>query len=271
VFTYCATGNAHDNFYFSRSQDMVAGAVAPPRLELGNQDLVRAHANAIWLVETGLDLKSSMLDLVDVDTAGEPWFPDVESRIGDTAAAQRAIQHITEVLTATPEVVSAPWWRDDWVPQVVADAPAAMRRALDRWRGLRRDAIAEIDGASKVLQTDNADQNSKRAAKARISEARGQLDLLKGESGDNNQGDFYTYRYFASEGFLPGYSFPRLPLAAFIPAERRTRNGQGDYVQRPRFLAISEFGPARSSTTRAPGTRWTGSACPRRTTAPGST
>ena len=57
------------------------------------------------------------------------------------------------------------------------------------------------------------------------------------------QGDFYPYRYFASEGFLPGYSFPRLPLAAFIPAERRTRSGQGDYVQRPRFLAISEFGP----------------------------
>ena len=243
VFTYCATGNAHDNFYFSRSQDMVAGAVAPPRLELGNQDLVRAHANAIWLVETGLDLKSSMLDLVDVDTTGEPWFPDVVSRIGDKAAATRAIQHITEVLTATPEVVSAPWWRDDWVAQTVEDAPGAMRRALDRWRGLRRDAIAEIDGASKVLQTDNADQNSKRAAKARIGEARGQLDLLKGESGDNNQGDFYTYRYFASEGFLPGYSFPRLPLAAFIPAERKTRNGQGDYVQRPRFLAISEFGP----------------------------
>jgi hypothetical protein len=243
VLTYCATGNAHDNFYFSRSQDMVAGAVAPPRLELGNQDLVRAHANAIWLVETGLDLKASMLDLVDVDTDGEPWFPDVTDRITNAASAKRAITQITAVLTATPEVTSAPWWREDWVGSVVADAPTAMRRALDRWRGLRKDAIAEIEGASKVLQTDNADQRSKQAAKARISEARGQLDLLKGEVGDTNQGDFYTYRYFASEGFLPGYSFPRLPLAAFIPAERKTRNGQGDFVQRPRFLAISEFGP----------------------------
>jgi hypothetical protein len=28
VLTYCATGNAHDNYYFGRSQDMVAGAVA---------------------------------------------------------------------------------------------------------------------------------------------------------------------------------------------------------------------------------------------------
>ena len=33
VLTYCATGNAHDNYYFGRSQDMVAGVVdpAPPR------------------------------------------------------------------------------------------------------------------------------------------------------------------------------------------------------------------------------------------------
>jgi ATP-dependent helicase YprA (DUF1998 family) len=28
VLTYCATGNAHDNYYFVRSQDMVAGAVS---------------------------------------------------------------------------------------------------------------------------------------------------------------------------------------------------------------------------------------------------
>ena len=47
VLTYCATGNAHDNYYFGRSQDMVAGVVAPPRLELGNEDLVRAHAHAV--------------------------------------------------------------------------------------------------------------------------------------------------------------------------------------------------------------------------------
>lgn len=243
VLTYCATGNAHDNYYFRRSQDMVAGAVAPPRLELGNQDLVRAHANAIWLVETGLDLKASMLDLVDVDTDGEPWHPEVLDRISSKAAAARAVTHITEVLTATSEVVSAPWWRPDWVQRTVDDAPTAMRRALDRWRGLRKDAIAEIEAASKVLQTDAAEQPAKQRAKAQISEARAALDLLKGDVDSISQGDFYTYRYFASEGFLPGYSFPRLPLAAFIPAEKKTRNGQGDYVQRPRFLAISEFGP----------------------------
>ncbi|HKQ20296.1 MAG TPA: Zn-binding domain-containing protein [Candidatus Eisenbacteria bacterium] len=69
-----------------------------------------------------------------------------------------------------------------------------------------------------------------------------QLELL-GEAVGSVQSDFYSYRYFGSEGFLPGYSFPRLPLSAYIPG-RRSRSRKGDeFVSRPRFLAISEFGP----------------------------
>jgi len=53
--------------------------------------------------------------------------------------------------------------------------------------------------------------------------------------------EFYSYRYFASEGFLPGYNFPRLPLSAYIPARRSKQ--QDEYLSRPRFLAIAEFAP----------------------------
>ena len=55
----------------------------------------------------------------------------------------------------------------------------------------------------------------------------------------SNGSDFYSYRYLATEGFLPGYNFPRLPLYAFIPGEDKT----GSFLSRARFLAISEFGP----------------------------
>lgn len=243
VLTYCSTGNAHDAYYFGRSQDMVAGAVAPPRLELGNQDLVRAHAHAIWLVICDLDLKSSMVDLLEVDASGQPLRDEVRSKIDSTTHAARAVAAISAVLTATTEVTSAPWWSDDWIEETVKRAPIRFDRAADRWRGLYRESLVELDSANDILKNIGASEPSKRQARGRISEARAALDLLKGQIDDVNQGDFYTYRYFASEGFLPGYSFPRLPLSAFIPAERRTKNGQGDYVQRPRFLAISEFGP----------------------------
>ena len=56
------------------------------------------------------------------------------------------------------------------------------------------------------------------------------------------QSDFYSYRYFASEGFLPGYNCPRRPLSA-VSAGGRGPGRRDDFVSRPRFLAISEFGP----------------------------
>ncbi|MDQ1247200.1 MAG: hypothetical protein QG597_1570 [Actinomycetota bacterium] len=244
ALTYCATGNAHDAYYFRRSQDMVAGAVAPPRLELGNQDLVRAHAHSIWLVKCGLDLKSSMVDLLEIDQPGQPLRAEVLTTIESPSSRSTAITAITDVLTATTEVTSAPWWTQTWIADTVDQAPTRFNHAADRWRGLYNEAQTELDQANTTLKTIGASEGSKQRARGRISEARAALDLLKGQVDDVLQGDFYTYRYFASEGFLPGYSFPRLPLSAFIPAERRTRSGgEGDFIQRPRFMAISEFGP----------------------------
>ena len=52
---------------------------------------------------------------------------------------------------------------------------------------------------------------------------------LCGSGASLYQSDFYSYRYFASEGFLPGYNFPRLPLSAFIPGRR----GSADEVPEP--------------------------------------
>ncbi|NJK31749.1 MAG: DUF1998 domain-containing protein [Deltaproteobacteria bacterium] len=73
-------------------------------------------------------------------------------------------------------------------------------------------------------------------------EAESQLDLLVDNRAELHS-DFYPYRYFASEGFLPGYNFPRLPLSAYLPGQRRRRREPDEFLSRPRFLAISEFGP----------------------------
>ena len=92
VVTYCATGNAHDQYYFRRPTEMVGGAVAPPRLDLANEDLVRSHVHAIWLAETGQDLRGSLTDVLDVggDKPGLELLPEVRERLNDPAAAQRA-------------------------------------------------------------------------------------------------------------------------------------------------------------------------------------
>ena len=70
-------------------------------------------------------------------------------------------------------------------------------------------------------------------------QASDQISILE-QGKASNGSDFYSYRYLATEGFLPGYNFPRLPLYAFIPWRGQR---PGAFLQRPRFLAISEFGP----------------------------
>ena len=67
-----------------------------------------------------------------------------------------------------------------------------------------------------------------------------------------NGSDFYTYRYLATEGFLPGYNFPRLPLYAFVPAR-----GEGRLVPAaralPRHLRVRPAQPDLSRGPRLPG------------------
>lgn len=249
VMTYCATGNAHDTYYFDRSDLMVAGQVMPPRIDLANEDLVRSHVQAIWLSEvlamSAKGLGSSMKDVLVLDDAANryPVAPSLRSKLEDGGAAARATRSASNVLDPLRDVLSAAsWWSDAWIATVIGGAANAFDRACDRWRDLYASARGEQQAAFEQTKNISATKRNRDDAERRQREARQRIDLLLNDSGDAgyNQSDFYTYRYLASEGFLPGYSFPRLPLAAFIPG---WGNRPSSWLQRPRFLAISEFGP----------------------------
>ena len=136
------------------------------------------------------------------------------------------------------------WWDPDWVERVVRAAPVTFDRAFDRWRALFRSALVDQWEQNRRRLDYSLSQRDRDIAGRRRHEAETQLRLLRNEDSDdrNLTADFNPYRYLASEGFLPGYSFPRLPIAAYIPPDRRLR-ADGDFVQRARFLAIREFGP----------------------------
>jgi ATP-dependent helicase YprA (DUF1998 family) len=246
VTTYCATGNAHDQYYFRRSADMVAGSVAAPRLDLTNESLLASHLHALWLSETGANLHSRMPQLLDLEAKDMPLAPDLQRVLSDPDAVRRATDRAGQLVAPLmDELQRTSWWHDAWVSGVIAGAPEEFDRSCDRWRDLYRAALDDQQEQNRIVLDISVTKRGRDAAEARRRDAEGQLRLLRNEDTDRIFSDFYTYRYFASEGFLPGYSFPRLPLAAYIPGIRTAagiRDG-GDYLQRPRFLAISEFGP----------------------------
>lgn len=243
VFTYCSTGSSHDQYFFKRPERMVAGAVTPPRIDLTNQDLIRAHIHAIWLAESGLSLGVSLRDLLDL--AGEEpslaLIDSVQADIHDAGALARSRIRVTRVLaTIRDQLLAAGWFRDDWIDTVLTQIPTTFDRTCDRWRGLYRAALTQARLQDRIIRDASRSPEDKKQAERLRRDAEEQLKLLT-EVDNLVQSDFYSYRYFASEGFLPGYNFPRLPLSAYIPA-RRSRQ-RDEFLSRPRFLAISEFGP----------------------------
>ena len=245
VFTYCSTGSSHDQHYFSRPELMVAGQVDPPRLDLANEDLVRAHVHSVWLTESGLDLGNSMRGVLDLDDDSD--HPDftaaVQAALADAGIRSRALHQAAAVLAHLDSAAEPPgWWTGDWLTDTLAAVPRRFADAMRRWRTLYAAARQQARAQSEVVQSASASPQDRNRAKRLRDEAERQLDILRSESVRTGQSDFYPYRYLASEGFLPGYSFPRLPLSAFVPGRRDPRSGP-EYLQRPRFLAISEFGP----------------------------
>ncbi|MEU4836852.1 DEAD/DEAH box helicase [Nocardia testacea] len=245
VVTYCATGNSHDQYYFRRSADMVAGSVAAPRLDLTNEALLASHLHAVWLAETRADLQSRMPQLLALDLPGMPLQVELRKTLAAPDAVERAKLRAAQVVTPLiPELRRTSWWYEQWADEVITAAPEAFDRACARWRELYQAALDDQEEQNRIVRDVSATHRERKAAESRRLDAERQMVLLRNEDSDRTHSDFYTYRYFASEGFLPGYSFPRLPLAAYIPALKAggTR-ADGQYLQRPRFLAIREFGP----------------------------
>lgn len=245
VYTYCSGFSPHDQYYFRNPARMVAGAVTAPRIDLLNRDLIQSHVHAIWLAEAGIDLGKTLSEQVlevNEDDLKLPLKDSLTEKLEDNGIGRRTLNKCRHLIkTMVPEIESASWWREDWLNDVVTRLPQTFEEACERWRSLFRAATQQRMYHNKIVGDLSRDARDRDRSKRLRSQAESQRDLLINPQ-NVMQGDFYSYRYFASEGFLPGYNFPRLPLSAFIPA-RRGRQGRDEYLSRPRFLAVSEFGP----------------------------
>lgn len=246
VFTYSSALSPHDQYFFRNPKAMVHGEVRAPLLDLANRDLVESHLFAVWLACTKLPLAPSIAELLVLTDPTRPLQKDVTEPMAAPQVAMEAVNRIRRVLDLLQEDLTreqAPWFtgRDAFADEIVQCAARRFDEAFDRWRDLFVAAEQQRDAARRTMDDYSAPHQEKRAAQVRHAQAMDQINLLqKGTSSLSS--DFYTYRYLATEGFLPGYNFPRLPLMAYVPATSDGR-GRQTYLQRPRFLALSEFGP----------------------------
>ena len=241
VFAICSRQSAHDTHFFNNRDRMVAGTVAAPRLDLSNEELLRSHFHALYLSTRGLTgLGANLHELLDYNDPGLPLKPEVR---GDLSEAVQRGENVLE----------------KW-GQVVADLQAAGRIAepletgarwlagmkdsfdasLNRWRNLYRQHLEQVLAARRIIDNPAFKTTSPEHKEAQRNEmlARRLRALLMNEVYSDSVSEFYSYRYLASEGFLPGYNFTRLPIRLFLDVGKGT-----DAISRDRVLAIREMGP----------------------------
>src|SRR3546814_6043775 len=95
-------------------------------------------------------------------------------------------------------------------------------------------AQEQLREANRRSEMPGLGAKERRTAKAQQAQANEQLGLLEGGQATGGS-DFFTYRYLATEGFLPGYNFPRLPLYAYVPSVGIGRPSRAAYLQRARL------------------------------------
>ncbi|MBD3341205.1 MAG: DEAD/DEAH box helicase [Candidatus Lokiarchaeota archaeon] len=243
ISTYCSMGSGHDQYFFNKRNDMVAGKVIPTRLELSNRELIESHIHSIWLSVVNINLKNSIADILDLSNPDLPLNPNIKHQI------QLSENKILLCLDISRKVLKqialelneSMWYSDEWLISTIRKVPELFDRSFDRWRDLYRSADRQLEEAQRTIRESaqlRLSYQEVRKAERAEREARHQKELLCNQTKKFEDSDFYPYRYLASEDFLPGYNFPRLPLRAYIPGET-----EGIFLSRGRFLALNEYGP----------------------------
>ena len=245
IVTYCAALSPHDQWFFNHTSDMVHGIVKTPLFDLSNKELIRSHLHSIWLQNLGVNLPKGIIDILDVEKSTLPVRDEYKNLMNNAAAFKKAVEQAKKICSDLRQLLggAVPWLDDNFIENEYANIFETFDKSFDRWRELYLATKQQMDTANKLINI-SPSKKEREDAQRRYNDAYHQFELLL-SSGEKNS-DFYTYRYLASAGFLPGYNFPRLPLMAWLPSVgKRTQNNseKGAIIARPRFLGISEFGP----------------------------
>lgn len=246
IYTFCGKNSEHDQHFFNKPEDMVAGIVEPPKFDLYNEDLLLTHLHAIALSKLRLNINNSITSIIKIDNE------DTELKLRDEIYTElKEINNLKhEIINSFKETIkdfedeikNKNWYNDYWIENKVNSIITDFDNAFNRWRNLFNNAKENIKKATEILNNNVYKKDNKERYEADLlyKNSIAQIDMLKNESSEskNTFSEFYPYRYLAAEGFLPGYNFPSLPIRAFLNYKDKT-----DIISRRRFLAIKEFGP----------------------------
>jgi hypothetical protein len=223
----------HDQYFYDRPEEMIAGEVPAPVISLGNRDVLKRHLYAIVFGAADPGLGGKMADYIL--TEGQIKTDAVSALIeGIKAKTEYAIELALQSWgknTLERAGLSAADLRT-----YLSELPVRIQHVIDC---TSRQVIELRQALDFFAQSLNRQQAGIRAANlvARLLGVPTDRSQHSQEADDRSAG--YPLRRFAEFGLLPGYEFPALPASLRLVGEEH----EEDTVTVVRRFGIAQFQP----------------------------
>jgi len=179
----------HDGYFFDHPDEIIAGAIFPPRFYTENQTAMACHIRALVLEEAGIQISPNLESYMDEN--GNINAAEVATLVNQIRQAlnqgkQRALEVFSEF----------EWVTESWVWEVIKNFPEKVQEAIE----LRAKAIEQA--VEKMRYYGN---KVKQTPKERQLE-QGYRELANRLRSDRDYA--YLPKVLAEAGLLPGYAFP---------------------------------------------------------------
>lgn len=235
-----ARSTPHDQYFYDKPAEMIAGEVPAPALALGNRDTILRHLSAIAIGAAEPGLAGKMLTYVNQQ--GQVNQPEVDALL---VGVRAQIGHALELARAA--------WGDQILPAAGLNE-ADLRAHLERLPARIQDVIGrtarQVVELRAAVERFNLDLQRERDAMRAADLVRRLLGVGMGEGDADDRSSGYPLRRFAEFGLLPGYEFPAEPAALRLMGDAN----EDDPISVARRFGIAQFQP--EATVYARGVRW---------------
>ena len=253
ILTFCGVGSRrgpHDQYFYRYPAKMISGKIASPRFLMDNRMLIRAHIHALILeiitlkipqrIEGILDFEKENLPMFTEDTANEE-----EECFSSSDLAVKIEEHRAQILDAINEVLaeekrSLDWLDDDFIVETVDSFISSFDGAFNLFRSEFSSLMKELEEINLFLQKGRISDRQRSTYRRRRDSIEKKLSDMR-----NGGGDFTTYRYLGSQGFLPNYGFPTQVTSLAINYKGIQGSEEAE-LRRDRNIALVEYAPGNS-------------------------
>jgi len=237
ITTFCGVGSSrgpHDQYFYRYPGKIISGKISAPRFMLDNQKLIRTHINAI-ILETlrerqfgDFKFPNGFGEILNINSPGYPIFPDFREAIETILTASKNAVFVRVKNTFCAEQQHYPWFTDEYLEEIIDTFLPSLEECLRYWR----DEYSLIYREHQDLSAQGRNEGSAEHSRMQAIE-------LKLKAMREGEREFYSYRYLATQGFLPNYGFPTSTSILSLDDQEKE-------IDRSSNIALSEFAPGNT-------------------------